>query len=136
MSTFFNRLDAILTYILSQSEKNSFFKPGQTYLDKVFAEFRLHPLMSLTPSLRRCQNPYFFTQEQIAQIQQKTARINMVNAFADLKHRLVRLGFCEGVDERFGEPADLKPSKIFDSLKMRKLTGELITRLYRLEQME
>jgi hypothetical protein len=41
VSTFFNRLDAFLTSIIMSSEKNTFFKPGQTYLDMAFKEFSL-----------------------------------------------------------------------------------------------
>jgi hypothetical protein len=54
VSLFFNRLDAILTCILSSSEKNSYFKPGQTYIDMCFKEFNLQALMNLTPSRHRC----------------------------------------------------------------------------------
>jgi hypothetical protein len=46
VSTFFNRLDAILTSIIISSEKNSFFKPGQTYLDMAFKEFSLNTIIS------------------------------------------------------------------------------------------
>ncbi|MFO0117780.1 MAG: hypothetical protein ACK521_09270 [bacterium] len=46
VSTFFNRLDAILTSIIISSEKNSFFKPGQTYLDMALKEFSLNTIIS------------------------------------------------------------------------------------------
>jgi len=64
VSTFFNRVDALLTAILQVSEKNPFFKPGQVYMDTIFETFSLHTVMAqMLPSLSRCNNPYCFTKE-------------------------------------------------------------------------
>lgn len=63
-------------------------------------------------------------------------KIYKVNFFANIKQRLVLLGSRSDPEGSTSELADLKLGAIFDSLKIRRIITELITRLYRLEQME
>jgi len=137
VSTFFNRVDAILTSIISHTDKNQYFKPGQTYVDLLISTFSLQTVLNMKPpSSFRWENPYCWTIEQIFQIRQKVSRIFTQNIFASLKQQLILLSQGLAYDQWSGTLSNLQLEYLFESVRVRQMVTELVCRMYKLEQME